>query len=442
MTGTALTEATEFMKIYKLGVVQVPTNRPMVREDRNDQVYKTKAASGTRWSRRSRTRNARGSRCSSGTISVEVSELLSEQLRRRGIAAHGPQRQAGVRRARGRDRRRGRPARRGHDRDQHGRPRRRHQARRQPRAPHGLELAKLGLQPGDPDFEERFAAGPARRSRSAWRTAPERRRGGRAVHLRHRAPRVAPDRQPASRPLRPPGRPRRVALLPLGRGRPRAPVRRRPHLQHPRPLRHDRRGGPRGADRGRDALEADREGPDEGRGAELPHPQARARVRRRHERAAADRLRVPRRGARGRGHGRAGARGDRERHAPHRRGAHARRLRRGVGPRRAVHRAGRHLAGRAHRGRRHQREPRPRGARRTGSSARRSTSTTVASRSSARSSCARSSATCCCRSSTSAGASTSTTWTTCARASTCAGSPRSTRSSRTRTRRSGSSPTS
>ena len=67
---------------------------------------------------------------------------------------------------------------------------------------------------------------------------------------------------------------------------------------------------------------------------------------------------------------------------------------------------------------------------------RRSRCTTAASRSSARSSCARSSATCCCRSSTSAGASTSTTWTTCARASTCAGSPRSTRSSPTRTRRS------
>ena len=42
MTGTALTEATEFMKIYELPVVQIPTNRPMVREDRNDQVYKTK----------------------------------------------------------------------------------------------------------------------------------------------------------------------------------------------------------------------------------------------------------------------------------------------------------------------------------------------------------------------------------------------------------------
>src|SRR3954451_18110266 len=42
MTGTALTEATEFMKIYKVGVVEIPTNRPMVRADRNDQIYKTR----------------------------------------------------------------------------------------------------------------------------------------------------------------------------------------------------------------------------------------------------------------------------------------------------------------------------------------------------------------------------------------------------------------
>src|SRR6202012_4196520 len=42
MTGTALTEATEFMKIYELPVVQVPTNKEMIRADRNDQVYKTK----------------------------------------------------------------------------------------------------------------------------------------------------------------------------------------------------------------------------------------------------------------------------------------------------------------------------------------------------------------------------------------------------------------
>ncbi len=49
MTGTALTEATEFMKIYELQVVEVPTNRPMVRKDRNDLVYKTKEG---KWQRR------------------------------------------------------------------------------------------------------------------------------------------------------------------------------------------------------------------------------------------------------------------------------------------------------------------------------------------------------------------------------------------------------
>ena len=42
MTGTAITEATEFMKIYELQVVEIPTNRPMVRKDQNDQIYKTK----------------------------------------------------------------------------------------------------------------------------------------------------------------------------------------------------------------------------------------------------------------------------------------------------------------------------------------------------------------------------------------------------------------
>ena len=42
MTGTALTEANEFLKIYKLNVVDIPTNMPMVRADHNDQIYKTK----------------------------------------------------------------------------------------------------------------------------------------------------------------------------------------------------------------------------------------------------------------------------------------------------------------------------------------------------------------------------------------------------------------
>jgi len=85
MTGTALTEATEFMKIYELPVVQVPTNRPMVREDRNDQVYKTREGKWNAVSNEIAARHESGQPVLVGTISVEVSELLSEQLKKRGI---------------------------------------------------------------------------------------------------------------------------------------------------------------------------------------------------------------------------------------------------------------------------------------------------------------------------------------------------------------------
>ena len=84
MTGTALTEATEFMKIYKLRVVQVPTNRPMVRKDRNDQVYKTKEGKWSAVVEEIAERHARGQPVLVGTISVEVSELLGERLRHAG----------------------------------------------------------------------------------------------------------------------------------------------------------------------------------------------------------------------------------------------------------------------------------------------------------------------------------------------------------------------
>jgi len=85
MTGTALTEATEFMKIYKLGVVEVPTNRPMVRADRNDEIYKTKGGKWTAVANEIGERHERDQPVLVGTISVEISELLSEQLTRRGI---------------------------------------------------------------------------------------------------------------------------------------------------------------------------------------------------------------------------------------------------------------------------------------------------------------------------------------------------------------------
>ena len=85
MTGTALTEATEFMKIYELGVVEVPTNREMVRDDRNDQVYKTKDGKWAAVVNEIEQRNATGQPVLVGTISVEVSEMLSQRLTKRGI---------------------------------------------------------------------------------------------------------------------------------------------------------------------------------------------------------------------------------------------------------------------------------------------------------------------------------------------------------------------
>jgi preprotein translocase subunit SecA len=85
MTGTALTEATEFMKIYELPVVQIPTNRDMVRADRNDQVYKTKEGKWEAVVKEIEARHANGQPVLVGTISVEVSELLGDRLTKRGI---------------------------------------------------------------------------------------------------------------------------------------------------------------------------------------------------------------------------------------------------------------------------------------------------------------------------------------------------------------------
>jgi preprotein translocase subunit SecA len=85
MTGTALTEATEFMKIYDLQVVEIPTNRPMARIDQNDQIYKTKPGKWNAVAREIQARHEKGQPVLVGTISVEVSEVLSAELTKRGI---------------------------------------------------------------------------------------------------------------------------------------------------------------------------------------------------------------------------------------------------------------------------------------------------------------------------------------------------------------------
>ncbi|HMJ35951.1 MAG TPA: preprotein translocase subunit SecA [Baekduia sp.] len=157
MTGTALTEATEFMKIYKLPVIQIPTNRAMIRKDRNDQVYKTRDGKWSALLRAIKERNAAGQPILVGTISVEVSEMLSSKLDKLGIPhavlnakpEHAAREADVVAEA-------GRPgavtiatnmAGRGVDIKLGGNAE--HQTE--------VELRNLGLKQGDPDYDERFA---------------------------------------------------------------------------------------------------------------------------------------------------------------------------------------------------------------------------------------------------------------------------------------------
>src|SRR5205823_9637569 len=156
MTGTALTEASEFMKIYELPVVEIPTNEPMVRDDRNDQIYKTKDGKWAAVLREITERHERGQPVLVGTISVEVSELLSERLDQAGVKhtvlnakpEHAEREGEIIAEA-------GQPgavtiatnmAGRGVDIKLGGNPE--HLTR--------LELAKLGLRQGQPDFDEHF----------------------------------------------------------------------------------------------------------------------------------------------------------------------------------------------------------------------------------------------------------------------------------------------
>jgi preprotein translocase subunit SecA len=85
MTGTALTEATEFMKIYKMPVVEIPTNKPMVRMDQNDQIFKTKDGKWGAVIAEIVGRHEKGQPILVGTVSVEVSEMISAALKREGI---------------------------------------------------------------------------------------------------------------------------------------------------------------------------------------------------------------------------------------------------------------------------------------------------------------------------------------------------------------------
>ena len=85
MTGTAMTEASEFYSIYNLDVVAIPTNKPLIRVDHTDVIYRTPAEKWRQIVNEIVEYHKVGRPSLVGTISIENSEKLSEMLRRRGI---------------------------------------------------------------------------------------------------------------------------------------------------------------------------------------------------------------------------------------------------------------------------------------------------------------------------------------------------------------------
>ncbi len=86
MTGTAKTSSEEFYKVYGLDVVEIPTNREVVRKDHNDLIYQTENGKFAALARRVKEINKNGQPILVGTVSIEKNELLSSYLKREGIA--------------------------------------------------------------------------------------------------------------------------------------------------------------------------------------------------------------------------------------------------------------------------------------------------------------------------------------------------------------------
>ena len=140
MTGTAQTEAAELHQIYKLGVVPIPTNMPMIRNDQPDLIYKTETAKFEAVADDIAEKHAKGQPVLVGTTSVEKSEYLSKLLVQRQVPhevlnAKQHEREAAIVAQAG-------PQGRGHRRHQHGGPRHRHHAGRQPRVPRRSRAAR------------------------------------------------------------------------------------------------------------------------------------------------------------------------------------------------------------------------------------------------------------------------------------------------------------
>ena len=297
MTGTAMTEAEEFGDIYKLDVIEIPTNEPVRREDTDDEVYRTTREKYDAIVEQVLECRERQQPVLVGTVSIEKSEALSALFKKHKMphnvlnARYHEQEAYIIAQA-------GRPGAVTIATNMAG-PRHRHPARRQSR--HAAAHRACGDR------------GPGR-ARAAGRRDPRRdrnrarggRAGRRALRRRQRAAREPPHRQPAARPLGPPGRPRRLEILRLARRRSDADLRLRADGFDAAAARPQGRRG----DHPPLGQQGARQGAAKGRGAQLRHPQAAAEIRRRDERPAQGRLRA----AQG-NHECARRRGDDRRHA-------------------------------------------------------------------------------------------------------------------------------
>ena len=240
MTGTAMTEEEEFSAIYKLDIVEIPTNKPVIRMDHPDVVYKTRGRQVPRHRRPDRGVPREGPAGAGGhhlhrKVGAALQACSSTQgIKHNVLNAKNHEKEAEIVAQAGKL---GavtvatNMAGRGTDIMLGGNAEFLAKADLRKAGYHDELIAEAtgycrDRRRGDPRCPQDALPRPeAKYKEEIDAEADKVRAGGRPVHPRHRAPRVPPHRQPAARPCRPSGRPRREPLLPVPGGRHHAPVR-------------------------------------------------------------------------------------------------------------------------------------------------------------------------------------------------------------------------